>query len=69
MSEDRPVAQWYVQLYCDCPKCGKFVDLLTADDFWDGVSFEIGEHGTERTTEVGVVCPKCGHAFSVDLEY
>ena len=62
-------ATWHVSLDCECPKCGEYVDLLEAQDFWDGHSFQIPEHGTNRTENVEVICPKCEGEFHVKLEY
>jgi hypothetical protein len=58
-------AQWCVELNCDCPGCKAHVDLMLYSDFWDGRSLEIPEHGTERSDNMEVVCPECGHEFSV----
>lgn len=62
-------AGWDISLDCNCPQCEEWVDLFTADDFWEGKSFDIGESGTERTRNVKVNCPQCMHEFEVDLEY
>lgn len=62
-------ATWTVELYCDCPKCKEFVDLLEFEDFWDGRSLDVGESDTERSMDMNVVCPKCMHEFIVDLYY
>jgi len=62
-------ATWSISLDTDCPKCGKYVDLLQADDFWDGRHLELGEHGTERSKAVEVECPECHHEFEVTCEY
>lgn len=58
-------AAWTVELNCECPKCGKWVDLLTYPDFWDGRNLEI----PERRTGLDVSCPECDHEFEVDTEY
>lgn len=63
------VATWSVSLDCDCPACAENVDLLSYPDFWDGRRLEIPEHGTERSSNVSVQCPKCDHEFHVDLSY
>ena len=54
-------ATWSVSLYCDCPKCDEYVNLLDYPDFWDGRKLEVCE---ERET-LDVVCPKCDHEFDV----
>lgn len=33
---EKVAATWDIQLNCDCPKCGGYVNLLHAPDFWDG---------------------------------
>lgn len=58
-------AQWVVELNCDCPKCGEFVNLLDAPDFWDGRRLEIPEYDTENSDNLEVVCPECYHEFEV----
>lgn len=63
------VATWSISLDCTCPACEEDVDLLTAQDFWDGRQLEVPEHGTERTRNLEVDCPKCGHEFHVQTEY
>jgi len=65
----RPVATWSISLDCDCPGCGKYVDLLDYVDFWDGNRVAPCEHDTDNSTELDVVCPECGHGFEVDLTY
>ena len=62
-------ATWTVELNCDCPACGEYVNLLDAPDFWDGRKLEIAEHGTDRSKNVAVVCPECGHEFRVDCQW
>jgi hypothetical protein len=62
-------AQWTVELNCDCPKCGEYVDLLEYPDFWDGRKLEIAEHDTERSRAVEVACPECDHVFEVECRY
>ena len=65
-----PTATWSVELNADCPKCEKFVNLLDYADFWEWHSkIEIGEHGTDRSSDVKVNCPECGHEWEVDLGY
>lgn len=62
-------ATWVIELNCTCPHCKDDVDLLDDPDFWDGRRLDIGEHSTDRSSDVRVVCPKCGEAFTVDLAY
>jgi hypothetical protein len=62
-------ATWYMSLDTECPHCNEWVDLMEFPDFWDGRSFEVGEHGTERTKDVRVNCTECRKEFRVDLEY
>lgn len=63
-------ATWHLELTCHCPACGEYVDLLEYADFWDGRrNMQACEHGTPRTTGMGVVCPKCDAEFDVDCEY
>lgn len=62
-------ATWWISLDADCPKCDENVNLLDAADFWDGRKMGIGEHGTDRTAAVEVVCPKCDHPFTVKTVY
>lgn len=71
MSEEKLTATWRISLDCDCPKCAAWVDLLCYPDFWDmhKDNFQVGEHSTKNSRDLGVVCPECGHEFMVDLEY
>jgi phage FluMu protein Com len=62
-------ARWSVSLDCDCPKCGKHVNLLDAPDFWDGRTLNIPEHGTENSDNLEVRCPECDHEFNVCCEW
>ena len=62
-------ASWHVSLDCDCPKCGEYVNLLDAPDFWDGRALDIPEHGTENSNNLEVQCPECGHEFKVCCEW
>ena len=64
MSENTK-ATWVVELNCDCPKCGEYVNLLDYADFWDCRDLEVAESGKD----VEVSCPICGHEFKVDCEY
>jgi predicted RNA-binding Zn-ribbon protein involved in translation (DUF1610 family) len=58
-------ATWVVELNCDCPKCGEYVNLLDDPDFWEGRDLEIAD----QVNDVEVICPECGHEFKVDCEY
>jgi len=62
-------AHWNIELNCDCPKCENYVDLLDCADFWDGRRLEVAEHDTERSKDVEVTCPVCGHEFLVDTYF
>ena len=62
-------ATWSISLDTECPHCKEDVDLTDYDDFWIDRNFDACEHGTERSKNVDVVCPKCGESFEVDLEY
>ena len=62
-------ARWDAHLYCDCPNCKERVDLMEADDFWEGRTIEIAEHGTEESDALDVKCPACGHQFEVCCEW
>lgn len=69
MSE-KLTATWSISLDTECPACKEDVDLLTADDFWEyHQSLQLCENRSERSENVRVWCPKCGHMFNVDLEY
>lgn len=64
------IATWSMELNCYCPKCGEYVDLTLAADFWDGKDhIQVCEHGTPATTDMEVICPKCGEEFEVDCQY
>lgn len=70
MKKAKVRAQWTVELHCDCPSCGKYVDLMEADDFWlDHTSLDIPQHDTEYTDNMDVFCPECGHEFAVCCEW
>lgn len=62
-------AEWTIELNCDCQGCGLRVDLLDYADFWDARRLGVGEHNTERSTGMDVVCPECYHEFTVDCQY
>ena len=58
-------AFWSVELNCECPKCGEYVNLLDAPDFWEDRTLDIPEHGTENSNNLEVQCPVCDHEFKV----
>lgn len=58
-------ARWVVELNCECPGCGENVDLLELPDFWDGRDLALAENRTERSDNLEVECPECGHEFNV----
>jgi ribosomal protein S27E len=63
-------ATWSLSLDVDCPGCKQCVDLLAYPDFWDGrQTLQICEWDTPASRDMRVVCPECGHAFNVNLEY
>jgi Zn finger protein HypA/HybF involved in hydrogenase expression len=66
---ERVFASWTIELWCECPHCEAYVDLLDADDFWEDHRFDLAEHNTDRTKNVEVLCPKCSKQFEVCLEY
>jgi endogenous inhibitor of DNA gyrase (YacG/DUF329 family) len=69
MSE-KTYASWSLSLDCECPGCHKYVDLLDDSEFWDcHQSLKICESSTDKSRDVEVLCPECGHEFLVDLEY
>ena len=51
-------ACWDIGLYCDCPHCDNYVNLLDYCDFWDGRRLDICECGTDRSIDVEVICPE-----------
>ena len=67
--KENVIAVWDISLDVDCPKCEEYFDILQIPDFWDGRTLDLGEHGTDRSRDIEIVCLKCGHAFKVDLEY
>lgn len=69
MSAEKIHAYWSLSLDCDCPRCKEHVNLLDYVDFWGSRKFEACENNTDRSRDVEVVCPECGHEFNVDLEY
>jgi len=70
VSATRTIAVWSMSLDCECPSCKEDVDLLRYPDFWSGRGDMIAcENGTERSRNLEVVCPECGHEFVVDCQY
>lgn len=69
MTDLKVTATWSLSLDCDCPGCGEYVDLLCYPDFWGGRSLDICEHRTDRSRNVEVICPDCGHEFTAELDY
>ena len=59
------VADWHIELNAECPSCGVNVNLLEAQDFWDGRMLEICENHTEASNNLEVHCPKCYQEFKV----
>lgn len=68
MTTTKTHAFWNINLECDYPNCKESVDLLDNPDFWDGKKLEACENGTNRSRDVEVTCPECGHEFVVDLK-
>lgn len=64
-----PTASWTIELNVDCPGCKEYVNLLDYPDFWDGGNLQVAEHGTPRSDNLEVICPECGHEFTVTCEY
>lgn len=62
-------ATWTIELHCDCPGCGEYVNLLDDPEFFVGRDIECGENRTDKSTDVEVYCPECGHEFKIDLVY
>ena len=70
MSDTPTTATWVVELVCLCPKCAMYVNLMDYPDFWEGKStLALAEHGTEKSNNLSVICPECGHAFNVRCEW
>jgi hypothetical protein len=63
------MAQWVVELNCYCPGCGDYVNLMDEPEFWVGRELDIAEHGTDRSNDMEVTCPECGHEFQACCEY
>jgi uncharacterized Zn-finger protein len=66
---DNIIATWTIHLFCDCPQCKDSVDLLDHPEFWLDNTIDVGEHYTDKTRGMEVMCPDCGHEFKVDLEF
>jgi endogenous inhibitor of DNA gyrase (YacG/DUF329 family) len=62
-------AIWSISLDTVCPGCQKEVNLLDYADFWDCRNLDPCENGTKRSSSVEVICPECGHEFSVFCVY
>lgn len=62
-------ATWTVELNCECPGCREDANLLDYADFWHARQLDVGESCTARSTGMLVVCPSCGHEFTVDCAY
>jgi endogenous inhibitor of DNA gyrase (YacG/DUF329 family) len=63
-------ASWTLELYCDCPGCGEFVDLLDDPEFFQThEDLQPCQHMNSGSRDVEVTCPNCGHEFTVDLEF
>jgi len=62
-----PEACWNIELNIDCPHCGEYINALDTPDFWDGRKFDIGEHKTERTSNLTANCTECHKDFSFDI--
>lgn len=65
------LATWNITLDTSCPVCEKDFDMLDVDDdFWHNHhGMHACETGSDRAKNVETKCPKCGHEFTVDLEY
>lgn len=62
------IAKWSISLNCDCPNCGRRVNLLDRPGFWDDTGIVAAEWGTDATQDMRVACPLCGDEFVVDCE-
>lgn len=60
-------AAWSISLDVECPHCKADFDLTDGDDFW--ACAQPGEHGTDRTTDLETVCPKCDGQFLCTFVY
>ena len=58
-------ATWVLELNCECPGCGEYVNLADECEFWCDNRIEAAEHNTERSNNLEVCCPDCGHEFTV----
>jgi len=68
-SKSNEEASWTISIDAECPECEDSFDITQADDFWTEFNPEIGEHGTDRTENVEVICSHCEHEFKVDFVY
>lgn len=62
-------ATWSISLDCTCPSCEHDFDILSGFCMPDGMNLYAGEHGTERTENMKISCPACGHEFLVDCYF
>lgn len=59
-------AVWNVSIFCDCPYCGELQDLL--DDNGEPrlpENLMLGEHKTDKTTNIKIWCIDCGKDFII----
>lgn len=62
-------AIWSISLDCTCPSCGHDFDILQGFSLPYGHNLYAGEHGTERTENIEIVCPECECVFKVDCAF
>lgn len=60
-------ATWSISLDTHCPECSQSIDLIDYELFRESNIAPL-ETGTDRANNVEVAC-KCGHEFTVELEY
>lgn len=65
----KTIATWDISLVCECPECNDIFDIFNEFDIIQVKDIEIGEHGTNKTTNIEITCPECGSEFLVDLGY
>ena len=65
----KTTATWFITLDTECPHCNEDIDILEIPDIWERVNFDIGEHNTESSKDVKILCPECEEEFLIDLEY
>jgi DNA-directed RNA polymerase subunit RPC12/RpoP len=64
----KATAQWTITIHYTCPHCARIVDLL--DHLTDLLTeIQVGEWGTQATTDIEATCPHCAHDILVSLEY